>query len=325
MGVTLTTRLSVTALVLAFAAFGAPRAWSVDAARVVFGGFSGDGVGIYMTTPNGAWFETLTAPGDGGAYPAWSHDGLTIAFSTGLGGVSRLYLMDAGGRNVRRISDGPRDFGPTWSPRDDAIAFTSSRKGNGGVYMADLDGGRQILMTGVDTVAQDPSWRPAGDAIAYSESSHTTGFSDIHIMDGQGRHLAQLTDRRPYDLDADWHPRAKAIAFVSWGDDDRSADICTMKPDGTDERRLTTHPARDTDPCWSPDGTQILFTSGRDGDDGLFIMDLDGRILQKVTDERFTHVAGASWFDPDVPLSVSPIGRRATTWGWLRRVGASVP
>ncbi|MBT3268113.1 hypothetical protein HN371_13205 [Candidatus Poribacteria bacterium] len=314
---------SLTALALAFAAFAAPNSWPSDDARIVFGGFAGDGTAIYVTTPDGAWFEALTEPGAGGSYPAWSHDGRTIAFSSGVGGVSRLYLMDADGRHVRRISDGPRDFGPTWSPRDDAIVFTSSRKGNGGIYMADLDGGRQTLITGVDTVAQEPSWRPAGDAIAYSESSHTTGFSDIHIMDSEGLHLAQLTDRRPHDLSADWHPRGKAIAFVSWGEDDRSADIYTMKPDGADERRLTTHPARDTDPRWSPDGTQILFTSARDGDDGLFIMDLDGRIVRKVTDEQFTFVQGSSWFDPAVPLGASAVGQRAAMWGWLKRLGAA--
>ena len=99
-------------------------------------------------------------------------------------------------------------------------------------------------------------------------------------------------------------------------------DIYTINTDGSDERRITKHLAWDGNPCWSPDGTQIVFESTRDDSQGLFIMDLDGRIVQKVTDERIASVNGASWFDPDVPRSVSPIGRRTTTWGWLKRLGA---
>jgi Tol biopolymer transport system component len=94
-----------------------------------------------------------------------------------------------------------------------------------------------------------------------------------------------------------------------------------MNADGSDERRLTTHPAADWDARWSPNGARILFTSTRDGPSALFTMGLDGRLVQKVTDERFTDIAGSSWFDPDFPRSVSPIGRRATTWGWLKRLG----
>jgi Tol biopolymer transport system component len=67
-----------------------------------------------------------------------------------------------------------------------------------------------------------------------------------------------------------------------------------MDADGTNERRLTAHPASDGDPDWSPDGTQILFTSKRDGDPALFIMDLNGRIVRRVTDERFPYIEGSS-------------------------------
>ena len=160
-----------------------------------------------------------------------------------------------------------------------------------------------------------------------------TGSMDIHIMDGQGGDLGQLTDRPRHDGAPSWHPRTKAIAFESWGENDDNVDIHTMDADGSDEQRLTTHPTDDRKPSWSPDGTQILFESHRDGVMGLYIMNRDGRIVRKVTDDRLlgrpgawlTDLHGASWFDPAVPRSVSPVGRRATTWGWLKRLGTGRP
>jgi TolB protein len=152
--------------------------------------------------------------------------------------------------------------------------------------------------------------------------SDREGSMDIHVMGRQGRHLAQLTDRRAHDTRPNWHPRGTAIALQSdeGGGDD--GDIHTIETDGSGERRLTKHPANDSDPRWSPDGTQILFTSGRDGADALFVMDLDGRIIRRVTSERFIYIEGSSWYDPDFPRSVSALGRHAATWGWIKRFGA---
>jgi TolB protein len=140
-------------------------------------------------------------------------------------------------------------------------------------------------------------------------------------MAHDGAHLQALTDRRASDGGASWHPRADAVAFVSYGEGDGNGDIYTIRADGSGERQLTWHPETDNWPRWSPDGTQILFSSRRDGANALFIMDLDGAIVRKVTDERFT-VQGADWFDPDAPRTVSPLGRYATTWGWLKRLGS---
>ncbi|MBT7097946.1 TolB family protein [Candidatus Poribacteria bacterium] len=325
---------SLTALALAFAAFATPQAWPLEGERIVFGGATADNVmSLYVTTPEGATFEPLTPHPPQHAmneYPAWSHDGRTIAYSaTPNWEPERLYLMDADGSNVRPISDGPGDWVPTWSPHDDAIAFSSGRNGpqRSSVYVADLDTGAQTRLTTLNTVASQPSWRPGGGAIAYV--SDREGFSDLHIMDEQGRHLIQLTDTETSDTTPTWHPREGLIAFASWDtvleDGDVSGDIHTIRDDGSGERRVTDHPAWDYDPQWSPNGAQILFTSRRDGLPALFITDPNGRKIQRVTDERFVQVWGSSWFDAKFPRSVSPIGRHAATWGWLKRLRASAP
>ena len=316
----------IAAVALALLACAAPRSWAEDGPRIAFGGVTRDFANsIYVITPEGDGLEELTDHGDWASYPEWSRDGSRIAFDYSDGALpTRIYRMNADGSNQKPMSYGPWDTGATWSPQEDAIAFGSARDGSHrqGVYTADFHRGGGGLRISGGTYAKFPSWSPAGDVIAYA--SDRAGSVDIHTMDRLGRHLAQLTDGPDYYTEPSWHPRGEAIAFESWDEGNRS-DVYTMAPDGADQRRLTVHPASDTDPTWSPIGTQILFTSDRDGDHGLFIMELDGRIVRKVTDDRFMYIEGSSWFDPDFPRSVSPIGRHAATWGWLKRLRASAP
>ncbi len=305
-----------------------PRATSLEGARILFGGGEAGGArNIYAITPEGAEIEQLTffdGKRDSASEPAWSPDGRRIAFSAWREWVTpRIYVMHADGSNHRLISSGGEGYGPSWSPRGKAIAFWAARwPTSHGVFVTDVDGGPDTRITGLDTVARHPSWRPVGDAIAYVLSDE--GAMDLHIMDAQGQRTTQVAARSISGQWPAWHPREATLAFAA-GNAAGGPDIHTVDVDGDIERRVTEHPAWDTDPRWSPDGTQILFTSRRDGHGALFIVDLDGRIVRKVTDRRFVSIRGASWFDPDVPRSVSPRVRQATTWGWLRRLGQPRP
>ena len=227
----------VVALVL-LCVCGMPRASAQDGARIVFGAYERDPArggfpSIYMTTPEGAWFEELTDTNGHDTFPAWSNDGRTIAFPSVRGGPGApplIYLMSADGDNLRPVTNGPDDWGVTFSPDDSAIAYGKWGDDDVGVYVTDLRADRHTRITDRGTVAMDPSWRPVGDAIAYS--SDRTGFYDLHTMTHDGIHLEALTDRRASDGSADWHPRAKVIAFVSYGEEGGNGDIHTMRPTG---------------------------------------------------------------------------------------------
>ena len=60
----------------------------------------------------------------------FSPDGKRIVFRSSRNGNMNLYLMDADGRNVRQLTNGPwRDNFPVFSPDGKAIAFSSDRDG----------------------------------------------------------------------------------------------------------------------------------------------------------------------------------------------------
>jgi TolB protein len=73
-----------------------------------------------------------------------------IVFNSDRGGDQQIYVMDAGGGNIRRISFGRGRYAtPVWSPRGDLIAFTRFGGGSFAIGVMRPDGsGERILSEG---------------------------------------------------------------------------------------------------------------------------------------------------------------------------------
>jgi dipeptidyl aminopeptidase/acylaminoacyl peptidase len=78
------------------------------------------------------------------SYPSFSGDGKEIVFVSARGGSLDLYLMNAYGSNVRRLTDDhATNLFPSFSPASNQIAFVSNRDNPKSdifdVYLLDLD------------------------------------------------------------------------------------------------------------------------------------------------------------------------------------------
>lgn len=113
-------------------------AWSPDGTRVAFIRES-DGVRrLHMMNADGTGERPLTGhaghdrlPGHWGApstvgadYDPWSPDGAHLAFERDADGEWGIYLLDADGSNLRRLTTRPGDQFNGWSPDGEWIAFT---------------------------------------------------------------------------------------------------------------------------------------------------------------------------------------------------------
>jgi TolB protein len=61
--------------------------------------------------------------------------------------------------------------------------------------------------------------------------------------------------------------------------------------------QITHHPAEDRAPAWSPNGTRLLFDSDRDGNRSIYVVDVSGSNLERVT--SLEHVDQYSAWSPD--------------------------
>jgi Tol biopolymer transport system component len=191
---------------------------------------------------------------------AWSHDGTKIAFVRQRGRNADIYLVDADGRNERRLTGHPAvDADPAFSPDGRQLAFTSSRDGNREIYVMAVERPRRPRRLTFDpAIDQRPDWSPAGTRIAF-ESARADSNRDIYAMEPDGSAVTRLTFNPISDAHPSWHPEGGKIAF---GRGARGArDIFTLSPGTHGATRLTRGGYDAHFPAWSPDGKQIAFTS----------------------------------------------------------------
>jgi Tol biopolymer transport system component len=125
--------------------------------------------------------------------PSYSPGGERIAFSSDRDGKREIWVADADGTNLIRLtsfSDGMTN-GPKWSPDGQWIAFSARPGGNANIYMVPVAGGPVKRLT--DGPAQDnaPTWSPDGKWI-YFQSSRT-GKRQIFRMRRDGSSVHQMT------------------------------------------------------------------------------------------------------------------------------------
>jgi Tol biopolymer transport system component len=92
--------------------------------------------------------------------PQWSPDGTRIAFTKrGRHGL-QIYVMNANGTGVRRLTNGPgRNHWPVWSPDGAQIAFISNRDGNPELYVMSATGRAETRLTRTSGASESqPSW-----------------------------------------------------------------------------------------------------------------------------------------------------------------------
>lgn len=101
---------------------------------MAFKGWGNTGTGLRASTANLENVQALTDANEDTA-PAPSPDGQKIAFMSRRAGNWEIYVVNADGLNIMRLTEnGAQDGLPTWSPDGQAIAFVSDRDGQWAVW-----------------------------------------------------------------------------------------------------------------------------------------------------------------------------------------------
>ncbi len=235
--------------------------------------------------------------GQGGIYPhyephrdfVWSPDGEKIAFASFLCGVIDIYVVDADGDNLKRLTKNARASSPEWSPDGEKIAFDAVKNGNIELFVMNADGSHKERLT------QDPDgdfmfkWYPDGKRIIFLRRKGQV--AQFYVMDTDGSSQEQLINLSNWGRCSDpvLSPDGKKIVVSS--ERNKNEDIYVMKIGESTPRRLTTDPHRDFHPVWSPNGEMIAFGRGVDyGTSEIYIMNADGSNLRKLTDNVLWNV-----------------------------------
>ena len=128
-----------------------------------------------------------------------------------------------------------------------------------------------ITRSGTANVTVEP------DRIAFRSDRNDDQY-DIYIMDVDGSNQKRLTTTAEDETRPSWSPDGRRIAY---NDDD--GDILAMNDDGTWTVALLAG-REGYEPAWSPDGTKIAYQSWEHVPSEIYVMDIGGGDLTRVTD-----------------------------------------
>jgi dipeptidyl aminopeptidase/acylaminoacyl peptidase len=302
---------------LAGGAIIAVLAGSATASRSTFPGTNGPfafGIGGFIVTenPDGTARKTVVPVTSGvavaAAEPAWSADGTKIAYSSKEGGTGGIFIVNADGTGVTRVTSDPTDGEPTWSPDGTKLAFVHVSNGRRRLVTANLDGsGLTVLTPTLASDVDDPEWSPDGTRLTFSN------FADVFVVNADGSNLVDLTSDTAEPLRSDnptWSPDGTKIAYTY-----AINSIKSVAPTGGAAVTLGSNLGEVWEISWSPDGTKLAYIADVNGplQEELFIMNADGsNIVRTGIDTGATLDWGVQAAAPAVPPPVTGVNVNVT-------------
>lgn len=171
--------------------------------------------------------------------------------------VRALWRVGARDGEPRRLTRGPDDSAPAWSPDGTRLAFLRAADGPPQIWVLPADGGEAEQLTALPLGAGAPVWSPDGTRIAF------TAPVDLLAEDGEDDEARRRRERAPVvarrlDHHADGVGLLRGVRRHV-----HVVDAATGRC-----RRVTDGDAHAADPAWAPDSARLAYTAatGPDAD-----------------------------------------------------------
>ncbi len=223
---------------------------------------------------------------------------------------SCIWLVPTRGGKGRRLTSGPSDTSPAWSPDGGQLAFVSAREdGPAQLYLLPTEGGEPRRLTELPLGAGEPVWSPEGRRIAFAALVSPTadrsedgpividrlGYKadglgqlkgsrrQLFVVDIESGEVRQLTFGDRSASAPVWSPDGSLIAYACpLGEESDLAPnlvVHSVPTEGGRPRRLSPLEGLFQPTDWSPDGAFLLLAGRselRPGHDLLYSLPAGG-------------------------------------------------
>jgi len=194
---------------------------------------------------------------------ALSPDRTRIAFSSNRTGSYDLFVMDADGRNLRRLTSDPGNEGdPVWSPDGSRIVHAATPRGGlAQIHSVAADGSDARGLTASPGGNHSPDVSPDGRSITFV--SARDGNQEIYLMDVAGGEARRLTRSGARESNPHFLPNGDLLFVAEAGGRSRGSRVMRLPPGGSDPATLiqTEQPVLSLD--LSRDGSEVAYVVGQ--------------------------------------------------------------
>jgi TolB protein len=200
----------------------------------------------------------------------------TIAYAVFNGNDYDLYFGQADGSGAKLFRAGASQ--PAFSADGSRIAFHSWKGDSRGLVTMDVSGANGKLVANF-IEDQLPTWTADGEEVIFL-TRRSGGRQSQLVKADASTELAEITV-----IGEGEYPAVGAngqMVFKGWG---TTAFGLRMASENMEDLQTVTNVDEDTAPALSPDGTKIAFMSRREGNWEVYVVNVDGSELQRLTND----------------------------------------
>ncbi len=261
--------------------------------KIVFTSNKNGNEDIFSMNIDGSGLTQLTDSPVKDNYPAVSPDGEKIAYTSDINGTWQIMIMNWDGTEKVQLTHNPWRSGyPTWSFDGRFIYFEASPEGDYEIYRIDSDGSNMKRLTLNPNI---DDWHPYAHPFQYKViyESGPSRHEELYIMDYNGKNIKKISN-------ADMRKRVPAISvdgkIIVFSD---NSSVYTMNSKGKNIKKISGDLVNCRHPDISPDNNFITFESGAEGQEDIYIVNLDGSNLVRLTDIPGTDYDPAFMYQTD--------------------------
>jgi TolB protein len=232
--------------------------WSPDAEKMIVHSIASDNNNtlINITNTNKVEHGKYSVYG---LAPVWSPDSSKILFSSDKIANRQLYVMNADGSNMIRITNEERGImgnSTAWYPDSRTVLYAAINDGGIDILETNCEGGSKRRLNDYPVSEMENfKWSPDGSKIAFIAEQN-----NLFVMNTDGKNRKKLTnDNICHDFC--WSPDSINIAFSTSGIQSQDSSNIFISNSETGEPLKIIEPDGVTDSmfAWSPDGTKLAF------------------------------------------------------------------